>query len=106
MLQAYRFPGNVRELKNVLKKAVVMSDQPLLDDFIARSLSTECRPSTGGMRKPGPETSLSKALLELEGSLLKETMRRCRTTRELAVALGISQPTAVRKMKRHRLTFN
>ena len=106
MLQNYRFPGNVRELKNVLKKAVVMSDQPLLDDFIARSLSTECRPSTGGMRKPGPETSLSKALLELEGSLLKETMRRCRTTRELAVALGISQPTAVRKMKRHRLTFN
>lgn len=105
MLQGYRFPGNVRELKNVIKKAVVMSNQPVLDDFIARSLRSDYRPSTTGAGKPGPRKSLGNALRDLEKSLLQEAMRWCRTTRELAAALGISQPTAVRKMKRHRLTF-
>ncbi len=105
LLQGYRFPGNVRELKNVLKKAVVMSDQPVLDDFIARSLATGCHPSTAGIRKAGLRKSLGNTLLDLEKSLIQETMQWCRTTRELAASLGISQPTVIRKMKRHRLSF-
>ena len=37
-LQAYPFPGNVRELKNLIKKAVVLSEDRNLDEFIQKSL--------------------------------------------------------------------
>jgi PAS domain S-box-containing protein len=104
VLQAHRFPGNVRELKNLVKKAVVMSDQRLLDDFIARSLNAADRPATSSGAPPATPSPLSEELSRLEKSLLQQAMQRCRTTRQLARQLGISQPTVVRKLKRHGLS--
>ena len=37
-LQLYPFPGNVRELMNMIKKAVVISEEQTLDVFIQRAL--------------------------------------------------------------------
>lgn len=105
MLQAYSFPGNVRELKNIIKKAVVMSESPSLDQFIERSLK-----AGRAFRVPEdnvvPKKGLNAEILALERNILKSAMTRCKSTRELAMELGISQPTVVRKMKKHRLSLN
>ena len=39
MLKSYAFPGNVRELDNIIKQAVVMCDKGLLDEYIGNLLS-------------------------------------------------------------------
>lgn len=102
MLQAYPFPGNVRELKNIVRKAVIMSETGDLDEFILGALKT-----APGKPKPGPERQdrqvLSDALLSLERKILENALKRCGSTRALASELGISQPTVVRKLKKHRL---
>ncbi|MCF8112261.1 MAG: hypothetical protein K9K21_00230, partial [Desulfotignum sp.] len=40
-----------------------------------------------------------------EKKLLSDAVSRCSSTPELARHLAISQPTAFRKMKKHRLAF-
>ncbi len=103
-LQSYPFPGNVRELKNVLKMAVVMGEKDLVDEFIIRRIK-------GGReeREPhGKERShflgLNNEVLAFEKDLLRGVMVRCKSTREMASYLRVSQPTVVRKMKRHGLS--
>ena len=45
-------------------------------------------------------------ILLLEGELLRRALKRCKSTREIARYLGVSQPTVVRKMKKHGLSEN
>lgn len=100
-LKAHDFPGNVRELINTVKQAVVMCDKKFLDDYIVTALtshSAECRPLSG----TSPETTgLRERLDTLECELLKQAASRCANTRQAAAFLGISQPTVVRKFKKH-----
>ena len=53
--------------------------------------------------KNGSMEPLREALLSLEKKIIKNAMKNCRSTRQLAVKLGISQPTIVRKLKKHGL---
>jgi PAS domain S-box-containing protein/TyrR family helix-turn-helix protein len=103
-LQSYPFPGNVRELKSLLKKAVIMSDRELLDDFIIGSLGEES--GAVGRRvleKRSPRT-LSEGVDRVEREILAQALRKCKTTRQMARYLGISQPTVVRKLKKYGLS--
>ena len=104
-LQAYPFPGNVRELKNTVKKAVVMSDKEVLDEFILKSLKNGAGvPKGAGIKSPGG-LSLNDEVLAVEKELLRSALPRCRSTREMADFLHVSQPTIVRKLKKHGLAF-
>ena len=49
VLQSYPFTGNVRELKNIIKKAVVLSDEANLDDVFLKSLGK--RDQTANLHK-------------------------------------------------------
>jgi PAS domain S-box-containing protein len=103
LLQAYPFPGNVRELINVIKKAVLMSETHFVDDVIYQSLpSGMCTLITSVDDSP-QEKGMAGQMLNLEKDILQHAMRCCRTTREMARFLKLSQPTIVRKLKKHRL---
>jgi len=103
MLQAYPFPGNVRELKNILKKAVVMSENESVDEMIRQSLSADAghcvTPSINAHQGKG----MTDQIFDVEKEILQNAMTRCKSTREMARYLKISQPTVVRKLKKHRL---
>ncbi len=103
VLQAYPFPGNVRELKNILKKAVVMSENESVDEVIHQSLSADVghcvTPSINAHQGKG----MTDQIFDVEKEILQNAMTRCKSTREMARFLKISQPTVVRKLKKHRL---
>ncbi|MGD8292224.1 MAG: sigma 54-interacting transcriptional regulator [Desulfobacterales bacterium] len=104
-LQQYSFPGNVRELKNILKHAVVMSENTVLDDIIPESVNTEqghgkeMSPLTG-MQSPG----LSEQLNSFEKSILEHAIRKYKTTRQMAKVLKTSQSRIARMLKKHQLS--
>mgnify|MGYP000188677120 CR=1 FL=1 len=95
-LQQYTFPGNVRELKGLIRKAVVMADEPVLDHFLEELLDmdTTLPHSDTGM-------TLTEAVDALERKMLAKLRPFCSGTREMAARLGVSQPTIVRKLKKH-----
>ncbi|MGD8371139.1 MAG: sigma 54-interacting transcriptional regulator [Syntrophobacterales bacterium] len=104
VLQTHPFSGNVREVQNLLKKAVVMSDNEVLDEFILKTLESGVEKLTRADIQKGHKLNLTEELLTFEKEILENAIARCKSTREVASYLGISQPTVVRKMKKHGLS--
>ncbi len=83
--------GNIRELENVVERSIVTTQ----GDFI----------SWEKVQIPGIETlipngvGLKEMLAEREQEILLQAVEQYRTTRRIAVALGISQASVARKLK-------
>jgi PAS domain S-box-containing protein len=78
-LQSYSFPGNVRELMSVVKKAVVMSEEQALDEMIAMILRESYAPLTTTLQSSQPHKNLQDALKEFEKEVLKNAILKCQT---------------------------
>ena len=103
-IKSYSFPGNVRELKNIIKNAVVMSDSRKIDKFIQGELNTS---SLKSFPQDNPEQmtgDLKQQINALEKRILLQAKRVCKSTRTMARHLGINQATVVRKMKKHKIS--
>ncbi len=96
LMQKHPFPGNVRELIGIVKKAVVICEEQDLDEYLEDLFDPETR-------RAGEAHALNEEVARLERKLLRQAMAACSNTREMARYLGVSQPTVVRKMKRHKL---
>ena len=91
------WPGNIRELENAVERIIVTTpgEYITLDQVLP-----------GGDKKGYRDgLSLKEMMAEAEAEILQQAMRRHRTTREVAAALGISQASAARKMKEVRNRF-
>jgi DNA-binding NtrC family response regulator len=73
LLQRYDFPGNVRELKNILAYAFVMSDETIGPEVIIEKIA---RPTPGGYRDGDSwPTDYRSATREFKERLIAETLR-------------------------------
>ncbi|MDL2260006.1 sigma 54-interacting transcriptional regulator, partial [Deltaproteobacteria bacterium OttesenSCG-928-K17] len=109
-LRRYPFPGNVRELLNCLQQAIFLSEEPRLGPVLVKLLRGDIsQAGSAARRSPGalPEiteaVSLNAALASAEKDGLAAALSQCRTTREMAAFLGISQAGVSRKLKKHGL---
>jgi len=104
-LQTYPFPGNVRELINIIKQAIVMCDRRSLDDYLVKALNRTKAPGTK-VEPIKQGSSLSDKIWAVEKAMLIQATMKCHTTRDAAKFLGISQPSVVRKFKKHGLAIS
>ena len=97
----YDWPGNIRELKNTVESLVVTVKGSVIlpEDLPAQMRKMPIAP------KMAFHTNLQSILDRTEKGFLEVCIRRCRTTRQLARRLGISQSSVVRKLRRHGLTL-
>jgi len=106
-LHSHPFPGNIRELRNIIENAVVMSETNQIDEFVMASTMEEKSTPTSAKIDWNSESDTSLTLPgrleDIEKQIVKQTMSQCHTTRVMAAKLGISQPSVVRKMKKYKL---
>ena len=103
VLMSYAWPGNVRQLKNVIENMVVLSSGATLD---AASLPPDIRPAGGDVSLAGGMNSLVGISLEqAEKELIRNTLKLVHGNREQAAKiLGIGERTLYRKIKEYDLT--
>lgn len=106
VLQNYRFPGNVRELKSIIKKGVVLSDSNYLDDFIVNGTSVFGKDSEVRNFEGSMIVDLKSMMCAHEKRILQKALDNSGTTREIASKLKIDHSTVVRKLKKHNLATN
>lgn len=96
LLTSYDWPGNIRELENAIERLILTTE----DDLIAEEqLPANIKSENHTLLKT--KGSLEEILQKTEENMVIEAYNKHRTTVAVAKALGISQPTAARKIKKY-----
>ena len=100
LLLRYRWPGNMRELENVIEQILISSEgNEVFPEDVPYHLKVENRSFEETIVKVKQIIPLPQAVLELERQLFSMAIERHKTTRKIAKALNISQSSAIRKLK-------
>lgn len=97
-LERYSWPGNARQLSNMIERIVITTQDTMID---LDSLPSEYAEQSAIQASLLNRASLSEQMDAYEGQIIREAYRQLGTSMAVAKALGISQPTAARKIAKY-----
>jgi DNA-binding NtrC family response regulator len=103
-LEAYPYPGNVRELEHVIQQAVVLADGEPIDLPHLPGEMTGLPMASSAHQEAGGLLPLADAMDEFERSYLSRALAEAGGVKHLAAeALGISRKSLWQKLQKHGL---
>ncbi len=102
-LSALSWPGNIRELKNLVERTILMTTGNILqiEDFRAQFKSTPRVAGTGDLPEVGTIT-----LEEMEKSMIRKAMRFHQgNVTKVALSLGLSRSALYRRLEKYGLSL-
>jgi transcriptional regulator of aroF, aroG, tyrA and aromatic amino acid transport len=100
-LMGYHWPGNIRELENVIERAVnILSGSVVLEEHIVldQRLAPQGESTASADARP-----LEEIIAEAERTALAQAMEKYPTSRKLGSALGLSHTTVLKKIRKYAL---
>lgn len=103
-LQDYDWPGNIRELENLVERLVVIADEDDIDadDLPFHIVKQKANHSSYAYELPGE--NLTEKLENVEKKMIVEAYAKYKTTRKAAQELGITQSLFMRRMKKYSIS--
>ena len=99
----YSWPGNIRELENVLERAVNLLDGPVI---LAQHVLIQGNATTvPAMLHTARHTRLGDTMAETERETLLQAVRVYSSSRTLGAALGLSHTAVLKKLKKYGIAF-
>ncbi|MHC1724584.1 MAG: sigma-54 interaction domain-containing protein [Syntrophobacteraceae bacterium] len=100
----YRWPGNIRELENVIERMMVMTEEEQIKTMhLPVYIRSQVHSSTEEVILP-ENIPFKSAVERAERQLLEQALKKHGSTRKVARALLINQSTVVRKIKKYGLS--
>ena len=97
-LESYSWPGNTRELENVVERMVITSDDFIIsEDMLPQYIYTKELNDKYDIR----DKTLKEILGEVEKQILLQCYKEHKTTTKVAEVLGISQPSVSLKLNKY-----
>ncbi len=101
LLEGYSFPGNVRELQNLIQRIAIKNDSDVIDAMtVERILMQRDTAAVKQLTKFTQVIPLEQAFSEVEEELVTMAMKQHKSTTKAAKALGVSQATVSRKYRK------
>jgi len=95
LLARHAWPGNIRELRNVLERATLLADQPRLGAEDVQAALGNLAP----LQAEAPALSYKQACADFERQLLSDALARCAgNVPEAARQLGLGRSTLYKKL--------
>ena len=103
LFQHYRWPGNIRELSNAIRSAIVLADNVIEEDHLPTSIRfSQASPSANGPSSAIGDAGLKDVIKKVEREHIMATLDKTKWNRtEAAKILGIDYKTLYNKMKEH-----
>ncbi len=103
LLEAYDFPGNVRELQNIVQRLAIRNDTDVIDVPVVEKIVLHAGAAEGKKQPRNVQiVPLKQALEKVENEMIALAMKRYHSTTLAARALGVSQSTVSRKYSQIR----
>ncbi|QQE80300.1 sigma 54-interacting transcriptional regulator [Alicyclobacillus sp. SO9] len=118
-IREYAYPGNIRELQNIIERACYLCESEVLspnlfmtDSFLPKSVPANLQDAAedGANTPPAeaaysssssvPETSLRNLVRTYELKIIQDTVNRLGSVRKAAAELGVSHTTLLNKLHR------
>jgi len=99
----YSWPGNIRELENILERAVNLMEGPMI---LAHHVLVQGSAANAPVSiRRSVQVSLEDAVAETEREALLQAVQQHGSSRKLGAALGLSHTAALKKLKKYGIQF-
>ena len=108
-LRSYAFPGNIRQLQNLIEHLAVVCDRVVKEEDLERALASGevdrtifrsfDSPVSGRISNEAPAEPLRETVRRVEARVIQETIKRAGSKRKAAELLGVDIATIVRKSR-------
>jgi transcriptional regulator of aroF, aroG, tyrA and aromatic amino acid transport len=103
-LKQHQWPGNIRELKNVIQRAAILCEHGSIDvGSIVFSHEMGHNPPSMSDGSVTSQSSLKEQVAELEKKIIFNTLKAAKTIRQCGRILKISHPALIKKMKKYNI---
>ncbi|MBX9973603.1 sigma-54-dependent Fis family transcriptional regulator [Cytobacillus firmus] len=94
ILESYRWPGNIRELENVIERIFIMTDET--------SITVKDLPSNIAADKVSKDANtLKEKMLIIERDIIEDMLKQSSSLRDAAKKLGVDASTLTRKCQKY-----
>ncbi|WP_209811651.1 sigma-54 interaction domain-containing protein [Ammoniphilus resinae] len=95
-LYAYHWPGNIRELENLVERSIIMNDGMIHPNRLPENIRDYNRPQIN-------TNNLKEAIAEFEKQFISQKLDQINSIDELSQLLGVHRTTLTRKMERYKI---
>ncbi|MGL5749900.1 MAG: sigma-54 interaction domain-containing protein [Paraclostridium sp.] len=102
LLEKYNWPGNIRELENLIQRLIVTSEDKLLsEDLLPKEIRNYKKEDNKIENLEEEIIDLNIAIENFERNIINKYYNKYKSSIKVAKALNISQTTAARKIKKY-----